>query len=495
MDSDDFNKRLKEIFFPDEKKVKKLNPRLGVDQLADETLLFEIPAISTKRPRSSEAETGEDRLNKLLKKAPSSLTNEEVFRKTAGDFVKMNRPFERHTIPIELLDPHFGKFKDNCSVPPEPWSQELLLELTSAACQWYDSETDRRSAILDVLNKSGIQMAAETINHTEYKTDGNCRVVVMPAAIRECKTTTGINSAVFQSVGYYAQFLNNAKKKIKQSRFPCVLFVDTGTLFGLYGCIWTGKYIHVEPLTPVYDLTCHSTDEISRDAIASVWNAFKETIRNLESYYDTLVDPPITINLTFPYPTSYVDETDQVVNFTYLSRIEGNLVFTAQTNGDPKEKICIKFTRRYSETAHRLLADHGYTPQLRRVVPRPGNWLQVVMDYSNYAPLSDAHLNSDEQEKVRSSVQRIVQVLHKNDIVHGDIREVNILIDKETLSVQLIDFDWAGTDGQARYPRQINTKSVRRPHGASDGKLITKEHDTKMVDFLFDVPIALLMGN
>ncbi|KAL5524889.1 MAD1_2 [Sanghuangporus sanghuang] len=55
MDSDDFNKRLKEIFSPDEKKVKKLNPKHGVEQLADETLLFEIPDLNALRQQIMDA--------------------------------------------------------------------------------------------------------------------------------------------------------------------------------------------------------------------------------------------------------------------------------------------------------------------------------------------------------------------------------------------------------------------------------------------------------
>ncbi|KAL5537301.1 hypothetical protein ACEPAF_1124 [Sanghuangporus sanghuang] len=57
MDSDDFNKRLKEGFSPDEKKVKKLNPKQGVEQLADETLLFEIPASKDLRSGTPENRT------------------------------------------------------------------------------------------------------------------------------------------------------------------------------------------------------------------------------------------------------------------------------------------------------------------------------------------------------------------------------------------------------------------------------------------------------
>jgi serine/threonine protein kinase len=115
----------------------------------------------------------------------------------------------------------------------------------------------------------------------------------------------------------------------------------------------------------------------------------------------------------------------------------------------------------------------------------------VVMDFSQYVQLSELILRSDEARQfVRSKVKDIVQKLHDNNLVHGDIRDINILVDPKTLTskdscaVHLIDFDWAGTDLVVRYPGRVNRESVRRPNGASDGELITKDHDWEMVDFL-----------
>jgi serine/threonine protein kinase len=247
----------------------------------------------------------------------------------------------------------------------------------------------------------------------------------------------------------------------------------------------------VEPLTPTYDLTTHWTDEIARNAIASSLDAFKKTIGRLEEYYQTLpLAPPVV--RTFPYPTSYKDKRGQEIKFTYRSRIDEKLVFRASVDGDVKNNsLCVKFTKRYSENAHQFLANLGYAPQLREVTSLPGGWTMVIMDFSPYAQLAELFMPSVESPRfVKSKIRDIVQKLHDNGFVHGDIRENNILVDPETLAskddcaVHLIDFDWAGKDQEVRYLGRVNTLTVRRPNGVSDGELITKSHDMEMVSLL-----------
>lgn len=51
------------------------------------------------------------------------------------------------------------------------------------------------------------------------------------------------------------------------------------------------------------------------------------------------------------------------------------------------------------------------------------------------------------------------------------------------MSVHLIDFDWAGRVGEARYPMRVNHITVKRPEWG--GELITQQHDIEMVSYLF----------
>jgi tRNA A-37 threonylcarbamoyl transferase component Bud32 len=106
-----------------------------------------------------------------------------------------------------------------------------------------------------------------------------------------------------------------------------------------------------------------------------------------------------------------------------------------------------------------FLASLGYVPLLRAVVPLPGGWIMVVIDLSPFSLLSKVRLSDRLHEQVHSKVTNIVQTLHKNEFVHGDIRSVNILIEYEALQVarsedfgfHLLDFDWAGWIREVKY--------------------------------------------
>jgi len=57
-------------------------------------------------------------------------------------------------------------------------------------------------------------------------------------------------------------------------------------------------------------------------------------------------------------------------------------------------------------------------------------------------------LSPEEKQKVRSKVEEVVSGLHAEGFVHGNIRDANLLIDRESLAkevkVHFIGFDWAG---------------------------------------------------
>jgi len=75
--------------------------------------------------------------------------------------------------------------------------------------------------------------------------------------------------------------------------------------------------------------------------------------------------------------------------------------------------------------------------------------------------------------------------LHKAGYVHGNVHDTNIMVSTNKKRIMIIDFDWAGIVGQARYPVNMNSGSVLwRPDGAVDRALITAEHDMKMLDYI-----------
>ena len=69
---------------------------------------------------------------------------------------------------------------------------------------------------------------------------------------------------------------------------------------------------------------------------------------------------------------------------------------------------------------------------------------------------------------------------HNKRLVCGDLRPPNVLFSGG--KVFLIDFDWAGKEGEARYPRGLS-RSVTWAAGAqeSERQLIEPKHDAKVL--------------
>jgi hypothetical protein len=116
----------------------------------------------------------------------------------------------------------------------------------------------------------------------------------------------------------------------------------------------------------------------------------------------------------------------------------------------------VKFVERYGEQPHRLLMRHGQAPELlycgdvwpdelesSGCKPRKMVVMKFVQGSLGVDGLSDT---------IRKDIRNGVNHLHSAGFVHGDIRPPNILIADEGNRVMILDFDWAGKRGEARYP-------------------------------------------
>ena len=58
-------------------------------------------------------------------------------------------------------------------------------------------------------------------------------------------------------------------------------------------------------------------------------------------------------------------------------------------------------------------------------------------------------------EAIIANLQRVINVLHKNGLVHGDLRPCNILVNGEG-DVKIVDFDWSAKSLERCYPENLN---------------------------------------
>jgi Protein kinase domain len=122
----------------------------------------------------------------------------------------------------------------------------------------------------------------------------------------------------------------------------------------------------------------------------------------------------------------------------------------------------VKFAERYNKRAHEIMvkaimaADLLYCAWEQTV----GLWV-VIMKYYDCdpkAPLSEADIKQ---------LETGLQKLHSKNLVHGDIRRPNTLVDANG-HPRLIDFDWSGEVGQAWYPAHLNGNLGWPMHGCQN---------------------------
>lgn len=167
--------------------------------------------------------------------------------------------------------------------------------------------------------------------------------------------------------------------------------------------------------------------------------------------------------------------------------MKGTPIFEA-TLADGKP-IMVKFVQRYSRDAHEKCANLGCAPKLHGFEELPGGWLMVVMEYlpsdKYHTPNNDVLKTTN--LKLYNAMKKALENLHQEGLVHGDIRDANVMVENEGQSgFMFLDFDWSGRINEVEYPPNVNMASeMNRPTDVGGGKKIWAEHDMHMLRVMF----------
>jgi serine/threonine protein kinase len=230
--------------------------------------------------------------------------------------------------------------------------------------------------------------------------------------------------------------------------------------------------------------------------VARLFHALKASLEKLDIYYRSLhpVGDLPAESRYFPSITAYPDD-DGLVEFEYVGFLENSPdCTTLRARTKAGQDVVVKFVEQYGERAHRLLADAGMAPKLLYCgSPRFDNDQPsyrsislVVMEYVDGETLAVAmpKMNGRMVEIVRSEVQRALELLRSYELVFGDLRPPNVLITEGGKKVNLIDFNGAGEDGQAKYPSLIS-RDIPWPEGVEAMAVMKQQHDLAMLRNLF----------
>ncbi|ESK87088.1 hypothetical protein Moror_11913 [Moniliophthora roreri MCA 2997] len=413
-------------------------------------------------------------------------------------------------IPLALLHPVFDRFLLHIHTPhlEIPHTLYPLAIKLSSAC-WKtinDDKPTRVDRVLPIIE----QMANCTfIKRTEegaafdglYRVDGRCPALIFIADSDIGSQLLGRVERVYAKCVQLAS-LDSTRKFVVLPTFILLLAGSHITVLAAANL----SYPVLEPLTSFQVCTSMPSDpgEVFEN-LARLFTCLRSSLEMLREYYTAL---PSLLELE-TLPKRYLpmrntfDEsgTGRVRRLRYESllmlgkniwrgRLENNSS-NADTDADHNTTpVLIKFTRSYCTPAHQLLSSIDAAPKLY-YSDSPNSdayyWQMVVMEYLPTPPtttLYDFEGTPAEARQVGEDLKRAVGTLHDQGYVFGDLRPSNILVEPEAdgegrrIRVALVDFDWAGKEGEVRYPVGISVNGgINWPEGVVPRGLITKEHD------------------
>ena len=256
--------------------------------------------------------------------------------------------------------------------------------------------------------------------------------------------------------------------------------------------------------------------------LARAFAATRRVIGDLMMFYDAPPNPDSdSIAHLFPSPLAVPTYTGLVPSLTFMRRLSrsGDFVVLAEdeitrqsgiylaTMARPPSadedtvmsssrdlladtsEVIVKFTAQYHPEAHRILAAEGFAPELHACVPVCGGLFMVVMDLVHGTRACDlVHLNEAIPYDVYKDIHDAITLLHSNNLVFGDLRTPNMMVVPGTPGSDarcrgmLIDFDWVGSHGIARYPASLNDDLQDWVSGIQRYGIMDKAHDLELLN-------------
>ncbi|KAF8804084.1 hypothetical protein BYT27DRAFT_7108055, partial [Phlegmacium glaucopus] len=470
--------------------------------------------ISGKRTRSV-TETAFDHMkrSKLTTTTPSTMAQPSIYennQRTPSEKILDDRPKQDADIaPIPLLYDGFGEFLDifdgGTDVPG--LSEVNALELQKAVddfaqkmCLFYDNEDEQRTATLPALDRIFSARTGTTIPSLHAAAIGSVRSDGHNVAkhgggalVAEFKNQSAGNKAIaeVELTGYVARLHATGMKEhqdlFERWKVPSLGLTVVGADVRFYGIIAIDHQYRLVNLTPSLSCIPSASDGHDRKALYRAFAAASVLqARILEDAQKFLTVLPPEIQPTarrFPSvtrfrkwgsPTEYL--SFQILRF-HPDRQGYRLLYLAETTGPEKQTIIVKFVREYSIDLHAFCAERGFAPHILAFEQLPGGWKAIVMEYiaSGTTITKSSGLDTHRDKWTRELLQ-LVKDFHAEGLVHGDLRDVNIIFNDHR--VMLLDFDWGGQDGQVFYPTP-NLNSELLEGRSSNNLKITKEDDNR----------------
>ncbi|KAH9041965.1 hypothetical protein EDB84DRAFT_1473900 [Lactarius hengduanensis] len=303
-------------------------------------------------------------------------------------------------------------------------------------------------------------------------------------------TADNHSMAMVELTGYVArshkESFDHFGKLFRGWNVPCLGLTVVGPYVTFYGIIFLGQW-RIAALTPTLSCLRSACEGGDRRALCAAFHGASTLLRHIHDDVKHFVNTPPTpplIDRRLPYISEvpkYPDENEKI-RFKILRRhhneqADRNLYIAQLETSD--DEVIVKFTRHYSIELHDFCARRGHAPTILGFGSIPGGWYVTAMVYisSSMSP-SQSSLRGRLRDKWDNDLRELVKAFHDEGLVHGDLREPNMVCSGE--DVMLLDFDWGGRVGEASYPcAWLNPELLDGRE--SDNLRITKEDDNRIL--------------
>ncbi|KAF9481272.1 hypothetical protein BDN70DRAFT_919967 [Pholiota conissans] len=458
-------------------------------------------------------------------------------------YTLMDRPANRYTFPVALFDKNlallqhrfenldavFNSDKSKHLFPNELIFYDVADKFILAAIKEHTTEEERMNASRPFLVAIKYKVArigrSESLSASEVgsstKLDGAYVAIIgadgslATTTIVEVKTTV-CGDPLSQITKGYAEEVYGFKTKdyFNSTYFPKVFIALNGHKLEI------AIAVCLETVVVNEILSLNMRDNLSRgelkQKVARVALALQDCAAQLNLYYSNLTAgpqlgffPSPTLkpwDTSAPLPQTAFDALPTLTangptfrSLKIVGRLDANNVemvrqeqpdpaymrhnlflakYLDHTDNDPD--LVVKLAKRYGETAHRRLAEEMLAPKLILCHHVIGNLVVVVMERAKGSPLNRLKLDGLDKPSIFNQLKKVLAVLKGDNLVHGDLRAPNILVDTgNPRAVQVVDFDWGATHDEGFYPNTINLDELHDEWHGDVGpmKKMKIEHD------------------
>ncbi|KDR71642.1 hypothetical protein GALMADRAFT_254023 [Galerina marginata CBS 339.88] len=368
-------------------------------------------------------------------------------------------------------------------------------EYVGLALKNYDSEADRKSATEESIN-AAVDRVGDW--HTKLDWADSIRPDCcwwhegFAFTVLTLKNIVGLaGNPLLEAILVYGKIISQSKYKQFREfcNFPIILVGVADIHIDISIAVWVGEIQFTTLLT--FNVTAGFLASDNAIRLARVFKALSSCQKALALYYSEVGQKKTRpLSSLFPSPTP-VDHSVELPNLTYkqfLTRLgqpasgivgledRTTAMYIAALDGI-ENGVIVKFTPRYNEKAHRILASAGLAPKLHFCARIISGLYMVVMERVEGKSLWQLQADAEPIPIIiLDHVRRAVSLLHEQNIVFGDLREPNILYNASESCVDIVDFDWSGVHNVDRYPATLNP-THKWPEDIVPYGLMLKAHD------------------